>query len=389
MSIATKGPKGNAARGCAYLVLLAIGVGTAFVSLVAISGAWGRVSDRISNAVNSASVASTPSATTTALAAVDEDVPASVVIDDEARASQAAILITTQGPRGPLVGSGFVLEHAKSFTIVATQFANLAPGGSLGNSFAVQPQPNAPSLSAYPLDDSAELRPPGFALLLVGEEGASGFNPPPSRGNATAAGRAVFCAGNPLGQTFFATAGHVRSQGVGTFSPDCVVERGSVGGPVLDSKGQLIGMLTGIAPTQADDLTTVLEDERVDAISIASNVNAWQPGPLIQKGKKVTVAATGQWKMGLFAGSSGPGGVVGNQRYRFDQRFSFGALICRQGKETFAVDARWPSTGLGDETHLTRVREFVATESEPLECRANDNDVTNNEGAINLVVWSR
>lgn len=94
---------------------------------------------------------------------------------------------------------------------------------------------------------------------------------------------------------------------------------------------------------------------------------------IVRKGQRVTIRASGTWKMGGFVGSCGPSGMSGYENYNRVASAPHGSLLVRVDGES-----RWTAIGSG--------RTFVAEESGRLVFSPNDREPDNNSGSLDVTV---
>lgn len=99
--------------------------------------------------------------------------------------------------------------------------------------------------------------------------------------------------------------------------------------------------------------------------------NSYTPKIEISKGDEVTIEAGGQIVLGVFAGSTGPGGITGFTSYNIDPSHNHGALLFKIGQGRYHVMAR-PKLN------------FVSQETGRISFAVNDRDVGNNSGSFSV-----
>lgn len=95
------------------------------------------------------------------------------------------------------------------------------------------------------------------------------------------------------------------------------------------------------------------------------------PSTEIMKGDEVTIEAGGQIVLGVFAGSTGPGGITGFTSYNIDPLHNHGALLFTIGQGRYNVMSR-PKLN------------FISQETGRISFVVNDRDVGNNSGAFSV-----
>jgi hypothetical protein len=221
-----------AAAGVAVAAMVVIAV-LAF-RLGAVSGA-GR---------GSSSAASGPATATGTDAPATSTLPVTAVY---AQVAPSVVLVTTS--KGA-VGSGVVVTDTGT---VLTANHVISGGGTVAVTFADGTRSTASVASADKSTDMALLTPTALPSVVV----------PATLGGGLAVGSDVVAIGNPLGLVDSTTAGVVSglnrtaTTDAGTFSGliqfDAAVNPGSSGGPLLDDKGLVVGIVVSIADPGDDD----------------------------------------------------------------------------------------------------------------------------------------
>ena len=142
------------------------------------------------------------------------------------------------------LGTG-VIANASGAVVTANHV--IADGSAISIRFADGTESSATVASADPTTDIAVLTPATLPQPIV----------PATFGGGAAAGAHVVAIGNPLGLTYSVSAGVISglnrtaTTDNGKFSGliqfDASVNPGSSGGPLLDSKGDVIGIVISIA----------------------------------------------------------------------------------------------------------------------------------------------
>lgn len=159
----------------------------------------------------------------------------------------SVVLIETS--KGSL-GSGFIVTDTGT---ILTANHVISDGGSIVVVFSDGTKSSATVASTNPTSDVATLTPANLPEVVV----------PAVLGGSVAVGSDVVAIGNPLGFTDSTTSGIVSGLNrtaktvVGRFSGliqfDAAVNPGSSGGPLLDSKGLVVGVVVSIADPGDDD----------------------------------------------------------------------------------------------------------------------------------------
>jgi S1-C subfamily serine protease len=145
------------------------------------------------------------------------------------------------------LGSGVVIDKSGE---IMTAYHVVSGASSIDVTFADGTKTTAQIASSAPANDIAVLAPDNPPSVIV---------PAVLGGGAVKVGDPTYSAGNPLGLTGTFTAGVISgldrsvplASGTGTLQGviqfDAAVNPGSSGGPLLNAKGQVIGIVTGLA----------------------------------------------------------------------------------------------------------------------------------------------
>jgi S1-C subfamily serine protease len=185
--------------------------------------------------------AQTPPAATTAYQHI---LPSMVTVVDSKASAEDGATATGKGA----LGAGVVINAQGA---VLTALHVVSGGGSIRVQFADGTVANARISKAEPAND--------IAVLAVDQ--LPGVVVPAVLGGGAQIGDAVFPVGNPLGLKGTLTAGVVsgldrtvqagKTTLKGLIQFDAAVNPGNSGGPLVDSKGQVLGIVTGLAnPSQ-------------------------------------------------------------------------------------------------------------------------------------------
>ena len=218
--------------------LLAAGLTAAVVLLVAVAVLATRLAD-----TPPAAKAATQSPAPTAAPSLT--VPAIY----QRLAPSVVVVRTTNGARSDL-GTGVIVSDDGTILTANHVIAN---GGTITVTFADGTMANATVAAADPKLDIATLTPTRLPQVVV----------PATLGGAADVGASVVAIGNPLGLTDSVSAGVVSGldrtadTDIGKFSGliqfDASVNPGSSGGPLLDARGLVIGIVVSIAAPDGED----------------------------------------------------------------------------------------------------------------------------------------
>jgi S1-C subfamily serine protease len=190
-------------------------------------------------AAKSATATSTPAPTATATTTL-------TVPTIYQRAAPSVVIIRA----GHDLGTGVIV--ADDGTILTADHV-VAGGGSITVTFADGTVANASVLSSDKKTDIAELGPMKLPQVVV----------PATLGGSADVGASVVAIGNPLGLTDSVSAGVVSGlnrtadtdtgKRSGLIQFDAAVNPGSSGGPLLDSRGMVIGIVVALADPDGQD----------------------------------------------------------------------------------------------------------------------------------------
>jgi putative serine protease PepD len=223
------------ARGTPRLVVACLAGGMVLLLVIAVLATWLASTPGTQKATAAASPAPTAAAPTPLSAAtIYQQAAPSVVIVRAGRDLGTGVIVADNG------------------TILTADHV-VASGGSITVTFADGTVANAAVLSADKKTDIAELLPAKLPQVVV----------PATLGGTTDVGASVVAIGNPLGLTDSVSAGVVsgldRSADTdtgkrsGLIQFDAAVNPGSSGGPLLDSRGMVIGIVVALADPDGQD----------------------------------------------------------------------------------------------------------------------------------------
>jgi S1-C subfamily serine protease len=284
-------------------------------------------------------------------------------------------------------GSGVVVQRAGPFAVVITN-AHVVGDESAGTQIGVFPPRGDRPLAAFLAKRIAgEYR--DFAFLVVQDPGSLLGQPVAVNGTAQVGSFAV-AVGNPLGEEFLIDEGHIRSitdtEAGRILLHDALIERGSSGGGLFNSKGELIGINTFMLDDGAGGALyspEVLERTRAYHVRIGA-VEDWKESGIQfdPDAHSAQILAFGTWSVDYWQSATASG--AGYAGYSIDQSLPYGALIARVGNspESFAVNNWWEQpTDEGE-----RIAEISASRSGMIRLRSNDYDLSNNSGFLDVVV---
>jgi putative serine protease PepD len=228
------GPRTPGVRGSRRL--LAAGLVVVVVLLVVIAV----LATRLASAAPAASAqAATPGPTPTSTASL-------TVPDIYQRVVPSVVIVRTSHD----LGTGIIVSDAGT---ILTANHVIASGGTITVTFADGTTANATVAAANPKLDIATLTPAKLPQVVV----------PATLGGGADVGESVVAIGNPLGLTDSVSAGvvsgldrtadtdHGRFSGLIQF--DASVNPGSSGGPLLDARGLVVGIVVSIATPDNED----------------------------------------------------------------------------------------------------------------------------------------
>lgn len=211
-------------------------------------------------------------------------------------------------------------------------------------------------------------------------------------GAPASVGQYVVCTGNPKGLDFVVSSGHVLATNPtkSLVEHDCATAKGSSGGPLFGSSGQVVGMHTYGVP---DGKRFALDMTRFELSVVLERVTVdprrgWQEsGVFVRRGAVATIVGFGAYA----AGDADGGGEV-EASGRADAALAprapnpslpFGAAICQVGRGPVrAVSERVLVAGVEGRPRTT----FPGGPSGALRCRANLPEGSGASGTLDLVV---
>jgi putative serine protease PepD len=224
------GPAARPVSRLRSLTALLVGCGVVILLLVVV------IALLVSNGNGSSKAASTPTASPS------PSTSASPSVSDiyQQVGPSVAIVRTAKGA----LGTGVIVATTGA---VVTANHVIADGSAISIIFADGTQSTATVASADPATDIAVLTPATLPQPIV----------PATIGGTTAVGSEVVAIGNPLGLTYSVSSGVIagvnrtaktdNGQFGGLIQFDASVNPGSSGGPLLDGKGDVIGIVVSIA----------------------------------------------------------------------------------------------------------------------------------------------
>jgi putative serine protease PepD len=232
-SVDDAGSTASGAGGSRRLIVTGLAGGLVLLLVIAVLATW---------------LASTPGTQKAAAAATPTPTPTPTLTVPDIYQRVAPSVVTIRA--GDDLGTGVIV--ADNGTILTADHV-IANGGSITVTFADGTVANATVASADKAMDIAVLRPAKLPQVVV----------PATLGGAAAIGASVVAIGNPLGLTDSVSAGIVsgldRSADTdtgkrnGLIQFDAAVNPGSSGGPLLDSRGMVVGIVVAIADPDGQD----------------------------------------------------------------------------------------------------------------------------------------
>jgi putative serine protease PepD len=227
MAPGSGGPTGSRLRGTTALL---VGGGVIIVALVVVIALLATGGGSSSKAASAPTASASPSSTASpSVSDIYQHVGPSVVVVRTAKGSLGTGVIATTA--GAVLTANHVIADGSAITIL----------------FADGTQSAATVASADPTTDIAELTPATLPQPIV----------PATIGGAAVVGSEAVAIGNPLGLTYSVSSGVVSGLNrtattdsgkfTGLIQFDASVNPGSSGGPLIDAKGDVIGIVISIA----------------------------------------------------------------------------------------------------------------------------------------------
>ena len=232
-SVDDGGSTASGAGGSRRLIVAGLAGGLVLLLVIAVLATW---------------LASTPGTQKAAAAASPTPTPTPTLTVPDIYQRVAPSVVTIRA--GDDLGTGVIV--ADNGTIVTADHV-IASGGSITVTFADGTVANATVASADKAMDIAVLSPAKLPQVVV----------PATLGGAADIGASVVAIGNPLGLTDSVSAGIVSGlnrtadtdtgKRSGLIQFDAAVNPGSSGGPLLDSRGMVVGIVVAIADPDGQD----------------------------------------------------------------------------------------------------------------------------------------
>jgi S1-C subfamily serine protease len=227
------GPRAPRTGAPRRLIAAGLAAGVVLLVVIAVLATWLASTPGAPKSVAAARLAPTPTATLTVPAIYQRVAPS---------------VVTVQAGRE--LGTGVIV--ADNGTIVTADHV-IAAGGNVTVTFADGTVANASVASANKKMDIAELIPARLPKVVV----------PATLGGTAGIGSSVVAIGNPLGLTDSVSAGIVSGldrtantdtgKRTGLIQFDAAANPGSSGGPLLDSRGMVVGIVVAIADLDGQD----------------------------------------------------------------------------------------------------------------------------------------
>jgi putative serine protease PepD len=232
-SVDDAGSTASGAGGSRRLIVAGLAGGLVLLLVIAVLATW---------------LVSTPGPQKAAAAASPTPTPTPTLTVPDIYQRVAPSVVTIRA--GDDLGTGVIV--ADNGTIVTADHV-IASGGSITVTFADGTVANATVASADKAMDIAVLSPAKLPQVVV----------PATLGGAADIGASVVAIGNPLGLTDSVSAGIVSGlnrtadtdtgKRSGLIQFDAAVNPGSSGGPLLDSRGMVVGIVVAIADPDGQD----------------------------------------------------------------------------------------------------------------------------------------
>lgn len=288
-------------------------------------------------------------------------------------------------------GSGVVLQRMGPGALILTN-AHVVSGDGSPASVTVTAAETRDTVAAYVvrvIEDGADQ---DYALLLA-EDPNTLLGPPVELATEIEQGAYVVAVGNPLGEEFLVDDGYVaaveKTASGHRLMHDALIESGSSGGGLFDSKGRLVGINTVLGE---DGQTAValfnralLEGTKAYWVRVDARAD-WQDSGILYDAAQhaAQIVAIGQWKIGSWKGSTSAGGFPPEDGNSVDRELPHGGLMVQIGRSAPAIAVDEDRDGMPAD----RVRALDLTPSQPgvLRFRANDAGQGDNDGFLDVFV---
>lgn len=139
-----------------------------------------------------------------------------------------------------------------------------------------------------------------------------------------------------------------------------------------DYQGALDGLADaeGLINDEGETESEVVIAKKINATSLEIDSYTNSTNITVKKGNRISLKATGAIVLGVWAGSSGPGGIDGYESYSRVESLRHGALLVRIGS------GKWSLVGAS--------KTITATTTGKLEFIVNDADPSNNSGCYSV-----
>lgn len=220
-------------------------------------------------------------------------------------------------------------------------------------------------------------------------------------------GSTVYACGNPQDEEFLVDDGEivdfkwpVKNSGQ-LLAHNALIERGSSGGGLFNSRGELIGINTWLYELRtgiAQDAQWFFEWFRFGSASVGSRAGDWQNIVVsheehgyvdmeLHKGQSLYMAALGTWTYNKTDGATNAGGVSGYENRRVSKEHNYASALVRVGESMFAIgNGMWGTDGAVVAPPDFRVSERISTTGK-VSYRMNDTDISDNGGYLTLIYF--
>lgn len=293
-------------------------------------------------------------------------------------------------------GSGVLLKRFSKAGLILTNAHVVRHRGLLPSKITVESGKEkgfkSTGLLAYYSKDSRNGL--DLALIAVGDD-KNLLGSPPRIAQSVSVGQHVTHVGNPLGERFLVSEGTVRRPYLpakGSFVQTATSERGSSGGGVFNSKGELLGLITqGIGESQKERESVffgaqhMLARLRIHYLRVNANQGWQDSGVLIESPSRVHLLAAGNVTLGSFTRKVPPFGVKGRAKYSLFPQTPHGCVLAQIGTRgaPSALLSAWK--GAGPSNSSLAILNHKGQRG-GLRLRLNDTTLKNNSGSFAVVV---
>jgi S1-C subfamily serine protease len=290
-------------------------------------------------------------------------------------------------------GSGIAIRRFGDWVVIVTNAHVVKNGGFIHKQMGVKlrsgkQQPACLMRIIY--SDEAQV---DLAFLAVDDSGRELEVASVNEDVTPARGDLVFAVGNPQEEEFFVDDGAIQGVKGHLIDHDAIIEHGSSGGGLFDSRGKLIGINTWISDDRigrAIDMRQVAGHFSFHKSTAQAGKAEWQDsGVEVKPGDLVSILSTGRWRFSPKYKPISGAGVRGIEEGSIEKSQGHGALLCKVkgAAKVRGVAYAW----LAAEATVVKWQDASMVEFKPeakgtLQFRINDKDVANNSGQLDVFI---